>query len=39
MMPVALLWLIKQKQLNILGIVPVAGNHNIDQVEQNIKNI
>lgn len=36
---IALLWLIKQKQLNILGIVPVAGNHNVDQVEQNAKNI
>ncbi|UMZ73715.1 nucleoside hydrolase [Natranaerofaba carboxydovora] len=36
---IALIWLAKQKQINIKGIVPVAGNHNPKQTHRNTKKL
>jgi inosine-uridine nucleoside N-ribohydrolase len=35
----AIVWLLNQKNLNIIGAVPVAGNHSVDQVTKNMLKI
>jgi len=35
----ALIWLLKQNIADIIGLVPVAGNHNVNQVTRNMKEI